>query len=225
MLMLQIFYGQIQNMVHIRFWLRLQFSGQSFSSTDRDGMRNSPFLVPQGPRPFFTPRFPEEQILSLLGSSRSSPKFAKDLENTEFPLNMKISESFQKFVEIFLCFRISLWYSYPTLKYKINAEFFFNFFQNLFEFFGCLSRFLMIFWITHSSKFPKDPEEQIPSSSIPEECKFAIPRLLDSSRNEILRGIAIPTHNRTDITAHCESFFTFPKVVTAILVFILVMKT
>ena len=31
--------------------------------------------------------------------------------------------------------------------------------------------------------------------------------------------------NCTRGTAHCESFFTFPKVVTAILVFILVMKT
>ena len=39
----------------------------------------------------------------------SSPKFAKDLENTEFPFRalkyekkIKISENFQKFVEIFL---------------------------------------------------------------------------------------------------------------------------
>ena len=86
-------------------------------------------------------------------------KICRGLENTEFPLNMKISESFQKFVDFFLFFSISFWYYYPTLKYKINAEFFFNFFQNLFEFFGCLSGFLMIFWITHSSKFPKDPEE------------------------------------------------------------------
>ena len=47
----------------------------------RDGTRNSSSLDPRGPGPFFTPRFPEEYILSLLGSSRSSPKLLEDLEN------------------------------------------------------------------------------------------------------------------------------------------------
>ena len=37
-----------------------------------------------------------------MGSRESSPKFAEDLENTEDPLNMKILENFQKFVEILL---------------------------------------------------------------------------------------------------------------------------
>ena len=63
------------------------------------------------------------------------------------------------------------------------------FFQNFSKFWGDFQDFLVSF----SSKFPENPEEQISYSSIPEECKFAIPRLLDSSRNEILRGIAIPT--------------------------------
>ena len=44
-----------------------------------------------------------------------------------------------------------------------------------------------------SSKFLEDPEGYNLSSSIPEVCKIAIPRFLDSSRSEILRGIAIPT--------------------------------
>ena len=42
---------------------------------------------------------------------------------------------------------------------------------------------------------PEDPEEYILSSSVPEECYIAIPWLLDSSRNEIFQGIAIPTFN------------------------------
>ena len=47
----------------------------------RDGTRNSSSLDPRGSGPFLTPRFPEEQIRSLLGSSRSSPTFLEDLEN------------------------------------------------------------------------------------------------------------------------------------------------
>ena len=47
-----------------------------------DDTRNSPFLVPRGPGPFFTPRFPEEYILSLLGSSKSLPKFLEDFEKS-----------------------------------------------------------------------------------------------------------------------------------------------
>ena len=59
-------------------------------------------------------------LFSLLDSPRnrfynsSAPrvlaKVRRGSRNTEFPLNMKISESFQKFVKIFLCFRISFWY-------------------------------------------------------------------------------------------------------------------
>ena len=76
-------------------------------------------------------------------------------------LKIKISENFQQFVKIFLfyfCFSgkpINFWYYYRTfrtLKYKFNADFFLIFFSN----FGGIFR---IFGITHSSKFPEDPEE------------------------------------------------------------------
>ena len=56
----------------------------SIYGQSRDGTRNSSSLVPRGPGPFFTPRFPEEYILSILESSRSTPKFFKDLENLTF---------------------------------------------------------------------------------------------------------------------------------------------
>ena len=105
----------------------------------------------------------------------------------------KFSEFVEILLSLYLFFRISFWYYYPTLKYKINADSFLNFFQTLFEFLGDFQEVLVNFLINHSSKFPKDPEEQISPSSIPEECKFAIPWLLNSSRNEILLGIAIST--------------------------------
>ena len=113
------------------------------------------FLVPRCPGPFFTPRFPEEQILSLL---ESSPKFAEDLKNTEFLLNVKISDCFQKFVEIFLCFRITFWHYYPTLKYKIHAEVCLNIFQNSFEFFGGFSGIFSDFLDNSYLEIPRGPQ-------------------------------------------------------------------
>ena len=43
----------------------------SFLNVRRDGIRNSPFLVPRGPGDLFTLRFPEEYILSHLDSLRT----------------------------------------------------------------------------------------------------------------------------------------------------------
>ena len=77
-------------------------------------------------------------LFSLLDSPRnrfyhsSAPRILAKIFrgpwNTEFPLSMRILENFQKFVEIllflYLLFSISSWYYYPTLKYKINADFF-----------------------------------------------------------------------------------------------------
>lgn len=70
----------------VRTWMndllycKLQVYRRFFSNSNnsdygplrRDGTRSSPFLVPRGPGPFFTPRFHEEYILSLLGSLRTS---------------------------------------------------------------------------------------------------------------------------------------------------------
>ena len=81
----------------------------------------------------------------------------EDLENTEFLLNVKISESFQKFVEIFLRFRISFWHYYPTLNYKIDAEFCLNFFQTSFEFLWGFSGFFSEFWDNLFLEIPRGP--------------------------------------------------------------------
>ena len=78
----------------------------------RDGTRNSSSLDPRGPGPFFTPRFPEEQILSLLDSSsprQNLPRSSKILNFLLQHINMKKGEKFQKFVKIFQFLFLFFW--------------------------------------------------------------------------------------------------------------------
>ena len=79
---------------------------------------------------------------------------------------MKKNENFRKFTEICEDFSvfISVFQDYWSIitedsKYKFNAEIFFEFFFRMFEFWGDFHDFLVVFGITHSSKFPEDPEE------------------------------------------------------------------
>ena len=99
---------------------------------------------------------------------------------------MKISENFQKFVEIFLffcfVFLINFRYYYQTFRTlkNINSMLKFVFVFRIFlNFLGDLQDLLLIFRKTQSSKFPEDPKKWILSSSISEECYIALSRFLE----------------------------------------------
>ena len=118
-------------------------------------MRSFLFLAPRGPKLFFTHRFHKEYKLSLLGSSRSSPNFAEDLENTEFPfwaLKYEKNENFHKSVKIFVFqdYRSILGIiTKHSELWNIDSmpKFFFGFFfQNFFELFSGFSGFVSDFW-------------------------------------------------------------------------------
>ena len=141
-------------------------------------MRNSSSHVPRSSRSrtFFHSSIPRGIDSITPRILDSSPKFAEDLESTEFPFSallniekMKFKKkkirNLSRFFWVFSVFQdywsifgiITVYFEFWSISSMLN--FFLIFFPNFFEVLGRFSGFLVIFGINHSSKFPEDPEE------------------------------------------------------------------
>ena len=148
-------------------------------------------------RIFFISPIPKEQILSLLGSSRSLPKFLEDLEQSKlydyltFFLSKIKKSLYESILESLKIIKLSQ--SIDFLNFPSFTE---AFFQLQIFLILIYPTFLMLFseicLFIYSPKFPQDPEEQIYIPRSPRNEKLPLPDMMSQTKILPIPVTALP---------------------------------